>query len=234
MRLFFGCRASFKALAGATLIVATVGGQALAGLTIQQGFAIGPNGLNGAPSFPGWVSNTITGLSGGFVDVGNFSTDPTAFHLVTSTSVRDVIPTADFNSWRGNASPTGAFASEWGNLLYSPVVINCGWTQFSLSQVVFSGFSSDNPGDPDNSLLGTTLDLKNFSYNAGASRRAPPRRRRGHVRHQRRFQPACRRTDLSRRRSLRRSTRAGRVGQGRAATHQSRDPSPFRFRRPDF
>ena len=104
----------------------------------------------------------------GFTAVGNFATDPTAFQPVTSASVRDVIPTGDFNSWHGQANPTGAFANELGNLLYSPVIISgTNGTQFSLSQVVFTGVSSDLPGNPAGSLLGNVTDLNNFNYSPG-------------------------------------------------------------------
>jgi hypothetical protein len=141
--------------------------EARAGFTIDQGFAIGPNGASGSPSYPTWQINAVQGITAGFTDVGNFATDPTAFHVVTSTNVRDVIPTDNFNSWLGQASPTGAFAGELGNLLYTPVHINGGGTQFSLSQVVFSSGSSDNPGNPPASLLGVVLDLSAFNYSTG-------------------------------------------------------------------
>ena len=82
--------------------------------------------------------------------------------------MRDVIPTGDFTSWNGQANPTGAFANELGNLLYSPVIISgTNGTQFSLSQVVFTGVSSDMPGNPAGSLLGNVTDLSNFNYSVG-------------------------------------------------------------------
>ena len=149
-------------LTGATLTPAR------AGFVMQQGFAIGPNGVSGSPSFTAWQFNAIQGLSNGFTAVGNPATDPTAFSPVTTASVRDVIPTGDFTSWNGQANPTGAFANELGNLLYAPVVISgTNGTQFSLSQVVFTGVSSDMPGNPAGSLLGNVTDLSNYNYSAG-------------------------------------------------------------------
>ena len=38
---------------------------------------------------------------------------------------------------------------------------------FSLSQVVFTGVSSDMPGNPAGSLLGNVTDLNNFNYSTG-------------------------------------------------------------------
>ncbi len=134
---------------------------------IQQAFAIGPNGASGSPSFATWQSNAIQGISSGFTSVGDPATDPTAFATVTSTNVQNIIPTADFTSWNGQANPSGAFAGELGNLLYAPVHIFGSGALFSLSQVVFTGVSSDNPTNPAASLLGNVTDLSNFSYSSG-------------------------------------------------------------------
>jgi hypothetical protein len=159
-------RAKFLALPLALLLAAAVT-PARAGFTIQQAFSIGPDGAAGSPSFPSWQLNAIQGISNGFATVGDPATDPTAFQTITSASVRDVIRTGDFTSWNGAANPTGAFANELGNLLYSPVMINGNGMQFSLSQVVFTGVSSDMPGNPAGSLLGNVTDLANFNYSAG-------------------------------------------------------------------
>ncbi len=68
----------------------------------------------------------------------------------------------DFTSWRGQASPTGAFANELGNLLYAPVVISgTNGTHFSLSQIVITGDSGDMRDNAAGSLLGNVTDLNN-------------------------------------------------------------------------
>jgi hypothetical protein len=138
-----------------------------ADFTMQLGFAIGPNGASGSPSYPQFQMNAVQGISNGFSAVGNLATDPTAFQPISSFNLRDVLPSGDFNSWDGVANPTGAFANELGNLLYAPVAIQGNGTQFSLSQVVFTGVSSDDPSSPAGSLLGNVTDLSNFSYSAG-------------------------------------------------------------------
>ncbi len=148
-------------------LVGPEAGPAFAGFTIQQGFAIGPNGASGSPSYPQFQLNAIQGISDGFAAVGNQATNPAAFQPISSFNLSDVLPSGDFNSWRGVANPTGAFAGEFGNLLYSPVAIYGNGTQFSLSQVVFTGVSSDMPGNPAGSLLGSVLDLSNFNYSDG-------------------------------------------------------------------
>ena len=150
-----------------TLLLAAIVTPARADFTFQQAFAIGPDGAAGSPSFPAWQLNAIQGISNGFTTVGNPATDPTAFQTVTSANVRDIIPTGDFTSWNGQANPTGAFANELGNLLYAPVIISGNGTLFSLSQVVFTGVSSDMPNNPAGSLLGNVTDLSNFDYSAG-------------------------------------------------------------------
>jgi PEP-CTERM motif len=160
-------RTKILALPLALLLAVTVT-PARAGFTFQQGFAIGPNGESGSPSFNAWQANAIQGLTNGFTAVGDPATDPTAFNPVMTASVRDVIPTGDFNSWDGQANPTGAFAHELGNLLFAPVIITgAGGTQFSLSQVVFTGVSSDLPNNPAGSLLGNVTDLSNYNYSSG-------------------------------------------------------------------
>jgi hypothetical protein len=159
-----GVRFATLALAG---LLAGTGTPAHADFVIKQGFAIGPSGIDGSPSFAAWAPNAVQGIMNGFKPVGNFATDPTAFQPITSFNIKDVIPTSDFNSWRGSASPTGAFANEYGNLLYNPVDIVDRTGQFSLSQVVFTGASSDNPTHPAASLLGSIVDLATLSYNAG-------------------------------------------------------------------
>ncbi len=151
----------------ALFLAATVTSARAGDITIQQGFAIGPNGASGSPSFAAWQANAVQGITSGFTTVGNPATDPTAFQAVTSATVWDVIPTGDFTSWKGQANPTGAFANELGNLLYSPVhIVDSGGT-FSLSQVVFTGVSSDLPGNPAGSFLGNVTDLSNFDYSTG-------------------------------------------------------------------
>jgi hypothetical protein len=160
-------RVRILALPLALFLAATVTSARGGGITMQQGFAIGPNGASGSPSFAAWQDNAIQGITNGFTAVGNPGTDPTAFQAVTSATVWDVIPTGDFTSWKGLANPTGAFANELGNLLYSPVhIVDTGGT-FSLSQVVFTGVSSDLPGNPAGSLLGNVTDLSNFNYSSG-------------------------------------------------------------------
>ncbi len=150
------------------LLLAATATPARAGFTFQQGFAIGPNGASGSPSFNAWQTNAIQGITNGFTAVGDPATDPTAFNPVTTAGVQDVIPTGDFNSWDGRANPTGAFANELGNLLFAPVIITgTGGTQFSLSQVVFTGVSSDLPNNPAGSLLGNVTDLSNYDYSSG-------------------------------------------------------------------
>ena len=140
---------------------------ARADFTMKLGFAVGPDGASGSPSYVPWQLNAVQGITNGFSPVGSFATDPTAFQPVTAVSVRDIIPTGDFTSWLGQANPTGAFANELGNLLYCAVDISGNGTKFSLSQVVFTGVSSDMPGNPAGSLLGNVTDLSNFNYSIG-------------------------------------------------------------------
>lgn len=83
-----------------------------------------PNAF-GSPSWSGYVSNAHTALMGNPVtNVGDRTTDPTAFELVDSANPTSPIIEIDpkemivttFNSWRGTAPPVGAaFAAELGN-----------------------------------------------------------------------------------------------------------------------
>ena len=95
----------------------------VAGFTAQQGFAIGPSGLDASPSFTARCQ-CDPGDQDGFQRRRQLRHRPDGLPADHRRSTcRDVIPTSDFNSWRGSASPTGAFANEYGNLLYSPVDI---------------------------------------------------------------------------------------------------------------
>lgn len=83
-----------------------------------------PNAF-GSPSWSGYVSNAHTALMGDpATNLGDRTTDPTAFELVDSANPtapeievdpKEMIATS-FNSWRGTAPPVGAaFANELGN-----------------------------------------------------------------------------------------------------------------------
>jgi hypothetical protein len=98
---------------------------------------IGPN--DSSASFSAFVANGLTGLQtcvGATCDVGgSLSTTPTAFNQTSVITPGDMARTA-YSSWRGSASPTGAFAGEFGNLAYWAVSIVDTENTFSLHDLL--------------------------------------------------------------------------------------------------
>lgn len=92
--------------------------------------AFAPNAF-GSPSWSAYVTNAHTGIMSPVGDVGDRTTDPTAFELVDSSNpsapTNQIQPSemivTPFNSWRGMAGPTGAFAGEFGNRVHFPFAI---------------------------------------------------------------------------------------------------------------
>lgn len=76
--------------------------------------AIAPNS-SGSPSYATWAGNAINALLNNVPTFGN-PTLPSYFQEQTDFLAEDLLVT-NFNSWLGNANPTGAFANEFGSRL---------------------------------------------------------------------------------------------------------------------
>jgi hypothetical protein len=120
--------------------------------------SIGPNANTPSPSYGGYTANAQTGVASGGVNVGgNIVTTPTAYNVIGSGGTATVgtgsIIGTPFPSWLSVADPTGALASETGNMLYWSIVVSgmTGVNDISLSQLSVTQSSTDpldSFGDP--------------------------------------------------------------------------------------
>jgi hypothetical protein len=114
-------------------------GAASAQITISVLPSSAPNAA-GSPSFAGYQSNAIAGISAGLPNYG----DPTlpTFYQTTEYIPSTHLIVTGFPSWQGLTNPGAtfgpAFANEYGNRLHFGLHILGNGTQFSASQLSFS------------------------------------------------------------------------------------------------
>lgn len=105
-----------------------------------------PNAF-GSPSWPGFVAIAMPAIDAGSGDVGDRSTDPTAYDeyaMGAAIDVTELIVTS-FPSWRGLANPSAPFDAELGNRLHFGLnIIGDGVTQFRLQDLSFEMTSDDS------------------------------------------------------------------------------------------
>jgi len=117
------------------------------GFTIQVIPSTAPRGPGA--SFDGYNINAQNALENGLNNVGDPTTQPTAYRSANAIGVgqfevatRELI-TSTFPSWRGQAAPTGPFANEQGNRLHFGLHLLGDGTRFSLAQLEFQPNSDD-------------------------------------------------------------------------------------------
>lgn len=119
-----------------------------------------------SPSFPDYQANVIAGLAGGGQAVGS---GPAAFVPLTRTAYSAFETTGTpFNSWRGEVSPPGAYAGEFGTYLRVAARVVSS-QRFSLDNVFVAATGSDYdyPAESLASLgIYTAGDLAGLSYGA--------------------------------------------------------------------
>jgi hypothetical protein len=116
-------------------------------ITIDQFFSAAPNAF-GSSSWSSYVSNAMTSLRGATPGspVGTPGTPDYYASLGGSFSACNIMVTS-FNSWGCSASPSGAFANEFGERLHAGVVISDQGGTFDLANVSFVMKSSDVIGN---------------------------------------------------------------------------------------
>jgi len=134
-------RICFVAFAGAFYAV----GQAAPIITVTPTLA--PNGF-GSPSFSSWVSNSIDAQYFGFSTFGTPGTSDYYSAQSLITDRRQAIVTG-YNSWLGDANPTGAFAGEFGNRMHFGLHILGNGDKFSIDHLMFQGTSTGDGGGLD-------------------------------------------------------------------------------------
>ncbi|MCP4266988.1 MAG: PEP-CTERM sorting domain-containing protein [Candidatus Brocadiaceae bacterium] len=104
--------------------------------------SLAPNSF-GSPSWAGYVSNALSSLENGLGDIGDRSTDPTAYEHNNSILPHEFI-VSSFNSWNGVADPSAPFNNEFGNRLHFGLHILGNGTQFKLDNLAFDFDSTDS------------------------------------------------------------------------------------------
>lgn len=104
--------------------------------------SVGPNNSL-SPSWSQYATNALTSLANGGGNVGNPTSDPTAYAAASDLAPGDLI-LSSFPSWLGVADPTGAFAGEYGNQLLFGLVISGNGDYFRLSNLYNTMSSSDS------------------------------------------------------------------------------------------
>ncbi len=120
-----------KILLGLSLVVLTAG--VSTATNIYVGPAAAPDYF-GSPSYTGWVDNAIVALLTGSPAAGS-PLSPDYYLQSTSFQANQMIVT-DFNSWNGSASPTGAFAGEYGSAITFATIINNPGSKLDITQGV--------------------------------------------------------------------------------------------------
>lgn len=150
-----------KKLCVSAAIVAGVSSVASAGISIEVVASSAPNAF-GSPSWGAYMANSLNSLELGLGNIGDRLTDPTAYEVAADIVDPSEFMVSSFNSWRGDASPTGAFASELGNRMHFGLrAAGDGVMQFRLEDISFELVSSD-PGN----ALGYAGDFVGLSYSS--------------------------------------------------------------------
>lgn len=149
-------------LTAAAAVAAALVAPAQAGLIMTVELSSAPNAF-GSPSWNSYVNNALFALENGLTTQGGSrATTPTAYEQLGSTFVAGDVMVTSYNSWRGDASPTGAFASEYGNRIHGGLhIVGTGGTRFRLEDLTFDMSS----GDAGNALA-YTGDFIGFNYSA--------------------------------------------------------------------
>ncbi len=125
--------------------------------------SLAPNSF-GSPSWSGYVSNALSSLENGLGNIGDRSTNPTAYERNYSILPHEFI-VSSFNSWNGVADPSAPFDNEFGNRLHFGLHILGNGTQFKLDNLAFNLDSTDSYDALD--LVGDFSGLSYSSHRKG-------------------------------------------------------------------
>jgi hypothetical protein len=135
-------------------------GWAMGEITLDVYPSSAPN-ASGSPSWTPYTVNALNSLENGLGDIGDRSTNPTAYEIAGSVISPGDIAVTSFHSWRGEVNPAAPFDNEYGNRLHFGLhAYGDGTSRFTLEDLTFDMHSSD-PGDS----LAFTGDFIGYSYN---------------------------------------------------------------------
>jgi hypothetical protein len=111
-----------------------------ASISMESYASSAPN-VFGSPSWPGYLSNAMTGLANGGATTGTAG-QPTLYSSGTIFAPGDFIATG-FNSWKGIENPGPPYEGENGNRLHFGVRVKGNGQQFALWDLNFDMHSND-------------------------------------------------------------------------------------------
>lgn len=146
----------------AVVALACAGAHAQAALVMTVELSSAPNAF-GSPSWSTYVSNALYALENGLPAAGGSrATTPSGYEQLGGAFVAGDVMVTSYNSWRGDASPSGAFAAEYGNRIHGGLhIVGTGGTRFRLNDLTFA-FSSGDSGN----ALAYTGDFIGYDYSA--------------------------------------------------------------------
>jgi hypothetical protein len=112
-------------------------------ITLNVFASSAPNGF-GSAAWDGYCVNALNSLENGLGNIGDRSSDPTAYEIAPAVVEAGDIAATSFPSWRGVVNPAAPFNNEHGNRMHFGLhAYGDGTTQFSLEDLTFGLHSSD-------------------------------------------------------------------------------------------
>lgn len=142
-------------------VALTGASSAVAGpVTLNVVASSAPNAY-GSPSWSAYANNALNSLENNLGNIGDRSSDPTAYEAAGAVVHPGEFMVTSFNSWRGTANPGAPFGSEYGNRMHFGLrAYGDGSTRFALEDLSFEITSTD----PYNAL-GYSGDFVGLNYN---------------------------------------------------------------------
>jgi len=161
-----------KSMSIAVLSIAAASSLAAGSISIDVVASSAPN-FFGSPSWNGYLANSLNSLENGLGSIGDRNIDPSAYEVAGAIVDPSDFMVSSFNSWRGNATPSGAFANELGNRMHFGLhATGDGMMQFRLEDVSFEIASSDVGNDLAfvGNFSGASFSSTRFGVDWGADR----------------------------------------------------------------
>jgi hypothetical protein len=168
---------TFRAFLVALAVLIVSSAPAKADIIISVTPSLGPN-YNGSPNAGTYYANALSGIPTTSA-TGTAGTPGYYSPLSGPTPISSIVVT-NFNSWMGNANPTGAFSAETGTRLYYGLSITSSAgtdTGLTIAQVL-AGLSFAGTTSPDTTALDfsfssppgfTGLDPAKYTYTTDGS-----------------------------------------------------------------
>jgi hypothetical protein len=91
----------------------------------------------------GVLSGSAVGCTGTYTNGACIPGSPTTFLPIYTVANDQIILTSEFHNWQGSANPTGAFANEYGTVLFFSTVLTGTGNDLRLSDITYSQNDTD-------------------------------------------------------------------------------------------